>query len=126
MLRQEQGRKNFTQGKLAEFAALFWLLCKGYRLVGRRITGKRGSGVGEVDLVLRRGRILIFVEVKSRQSYAQALESITNAQRQRIMRGAEQFLKANTQYTDWDCRFDVVAIVPWCFPRHIPNAWGDW
>jgi putative endonuclease len=104
-------------GRWAEHAAALWLFCKGYRLVARRVR----TPVGEIDLIMARGRTLAFVEVKRRADAADALAAVLPAQRRRIERAAQWYLARHPAAA---ARFDVVAISPWRWPRHLPNAWG--
>ncbi len=105
-------------GRSAEIVAILWLSCKGYRLLARRAK----TPVGEIDLIVRRGRTVAFVEVKARASPAAALAAIHPAQRRRIERAARWFL-SRRRLEGLDCRFDVVAISPRQLPRHLANAW---
>jgi len=66
---------------------------------------------GEIDLIARQGKSLVFVEVKTRRSRSFGLpeEAITPSKRQRILRSAWTYLEANgLQSADW--RVDVIAI----------------
>jgi putative endonuclease len=66
---------------------------------------------GEVDLIMRHGHELVFVEVRYRASsrFGGAAASITPAKRQRIVRAARHFLATRRGYGGLACRFDVVA-----------------
>ena len=57
---QTDRRQAEGTGRIAELAALAWLVCTGHRFLARRY---RAAG-GEIDLVVRRGRVIIFCEVK--------------------------------------------------------------
>jgi aryl-alcohol dehydrogenase-like predicted oxidoreductase len=59
-------RGALRRGHVAEFAALAFLMLKGYRPIARRFSA---SG-GEIDLIVRRGRNVVFVEVKARGALA--------------------------------------------------------
>lgn len=66
---------------------------------------------GEIDLIARQGKSLVFVEVKTRRSRSFGLpeEAMTPSKRQRILRSAWTYLEANgLQRADW--RVDVIAI----------------
>ena len=52
-------------GRTAETIALWYLRCKGYRLLTQRFK----SPMGEVDLIMRKGETTVFVEVKARPSW---------------------------------------------------------
>lgn len=105
-------------GRWAESLAALWLGCKGYRVVARRLR----TPAGEIDLVMARGRTLVFVEVKARSSADAALAAVLPPQRRRIERAAAWYL---ARHPDADVRFDIMAISPWRWPRHLPNAWGQ-
>lgn len=107
------------EGRRAELLARALLTLKGYRCLARNF--KRG--VGEVDLIMARGRTLIFVEVKRRETHAAAAEAIHPRQQARITRAAEAFLAQHTDYASHDLRFDAVLIMPRKWPVHLKDAW---
>ena len=74
-------------GRIAELAALVWLVCTGHRLLVRRY---KAAG-GEIDLVVRRGRVIIFCEVKYRRPAGHDGMSPL-AQQQRISSAAREFI----------------------------------
>src|ERR1700751_454209 len=84
----------FRLGLSAETRAAALLLAKGYRIVARRWR----SPVGEIDLVVRRGRLLVFVEVKARVRLAVAAEAVPERQRRRIVAAAEAWLASHADY----------------------------
>jgi putative endonuclease len=81
----------FRLGLSAETRAAALLLVKGFRIVARRWR----SPVGEIDLVVRRGRLLVFVEVKARGAFDDAAEAVTERQRRRIAAAAEAWLASH-------------------------------
>ena len=66
---------------------------------------------GEIDLVCRSGKILVFVEVRFRSNaaFGGAGASITLSKQRRIILAAQHYLQANKQY-DCDCRFDCLLL----------------
>jgi putative endonuclease len=117
------GARSDQKGRLAEKAAGLFLRLKGYALLAERFRTGRGSGAGEVDLVVRKGNLVVFVEVKARADAATAAQSILPRQRARIARGAEAFLQAHPELAGLDARFDVVLVAPFRPPIHVENAW---
>ncbi|GAK43764.1 predicted endonuclease distantly related to archaeal Holliday junction resolvase [Tepidicaulis marinus] len=115
MQRQEAQRR----GARAETLALWWLRAKGYRLLARNYR----RGVGEADLVMARGKLLVFVEVKRREDKAAAGEAIQPRQQARIARAAEAFIAQHKEHWEKHIRFDAVLISPRTLPRHIEDAW---
>jgi putative endonuclease len=66
----------------------------------------------ELDLVVRRGRTVAFVEVKSKagEGFGDPLEMVTPVKVARIRRAASAWLAANTHYGPLKPRFDVIAV----------------
>ncbi len=111
-------------GKLAEFLAVWYLRCKGYRLLARNYVTGRGTSAGEVDIIMRKKQTLVFVEVKKRRDMSRAAYAILLRQRRRISRAAEAFVKHYPEFSGCNIRFDAVLITlkPLRL-QHIPNAW---
>jgi putative endonuclease len=83
-----------------------------YRLRGYRVLGTNvWIGGNELDLVLRRGRRLVFCEVKAKAGgrYGDPLEMVTEEKRRRLRRAAEAFLAANPELAELEPSFDVIA-----------------
>jgi putative endonuclease len=115
-------RQAWRRGRRAESRAAWWLRLKGYRILARDFR----THVGEIDLIARRGRVLVWVEVKARPSLQEAHEAVGARQRRRIVRAAASFLQQRPHLGKLDQRFDVVLIAPRRWPRHISDAWrGD-
>lgn len=114
---------SYNKGKWAEFLARIYLNFHGYHCVYcNYITGK-GTTAGEVDLIMRKGKTLAFIEVKLRKDLYSAAYAIKETQKQRILHGALSFMKRYPQYQEYDMRFDAVLV---CLPfsiYHLKNAW---
>jgi putative endonuclease len=108
----------FRVGISAESRAAAYLIAKGYRILARRWK----SPAGEIDIVARRRRLLVFVEVKARATLDAAAESLHPRQQQRIAAAAEAWLAAYPDPNILDMRFDAVLVVPGKLPQHIPSA----
>ena len=72
----------------AESRAAAFLVAKGFRILSRRWN----SPLGELDIVARRRKLLIFVEVKARDTLDAAAYSIDDAPQRRIAAAAEAWL----------------------------------
>lgn len=104
---------------MAETACAAWLRLTGYRILARNYR----VPVGEIDIVARRGQVLVFVEVKARSSRAAGAEALSPRQQRRIGRAAEQFLAGRGDLAGFDVRFDLMLVQPWRPPMHIRDAW---
>jgi putative endonuclease len=83
-----------------------------YRLRGYRILGANVWIAGyELDLVVRRGRALAFVEVKSKTGtgFGTPEEMVTPEKQRRIRQAAQAWLARNPEHAGCAIRFDVVA-----------------
>lgn len=96
-------------GDAAEDRALAHLLDAGLRLVARNYRTP-GRGGGEIDLVMRDGATLVFVEVRrrGRRDFGGAAASVGAAKQRRIVFAARHFLLRFAAPPP--CRFDVVAL----------------
>ena len=108
----------FALGLSAESRAAAYLIAKGYRIVARRWR----SAVGEVDIVARRRKTLVFVEVKARLRLDDAAEAVILRQQRRIIAAAEAWLAVHPDDIHCDIRFDAVLVAPKSLPRHIMGA----
>ena len=105
-------------GLSAETRAMLWLTLKGYRVLARRFSGTGG----EIDLIVSRGSVIAFVEVKARDSLDDAMSSITHAKRRRISRAAANWLARNQWAGGRTLRGDAVFIARGRLPRHREAA----
>ncbi len=114
---------NYSRGKYAEFLARCYMRLHGFGIVAKNYVSGRGTTAGEIDFIAKRGNLLVFTEVKQRSSLDNAAYAISRNQQQRLIRGAENFIKNHPQYRCCNMRFDAVLIkLPFSI-RHIPNAW---
>lgn len=116
--RSARAKRSGTTGRRGEALAILWLSAKGYRLLTRRFGGKGG----EIDLIVKRGRTVAFVEVKARGALDDALTAITSQKRRLVEARVRQWLARNPWAMDHDLRADAVFLAPWRRPRHVPGA----
>jgi putative endonuclease len=114
----EKRRAAYRHGHVAEVAAMLLLFTKGFRPLARRYK----TPLGEIDLVMKRGRMIAFVEVKARALESTALESVGAQSERRIADAADLWLAKHPAAGGHDLRFDMVVVRPWRLPRHIPDA----
>lgn len=113
-------RRAYLWGHGAEFLALVMLFVKGYHILCRRFK----CPAGEVDIIARKGNMMVFIEVKARRTFADAAHALSTAQKKRIIRAATWYMsrqKKAGQETLY--RFDMVLVSPWRWPSHIKDAW---
>lgn len=93
-------------GKRGEDLAAAFLESKGYQVLVRNYR----HGHSEIDLVIKKDQLLVFVEVKARRSkaYGEPESFVSKAKAARVIAAAEQFVFEN----NWqhNIRFDIVAI----------------
>lgn len=105
-------------GRWAETLAALYLQAQFFRVVARRVK----TPVGEIDLIVRRGDLTVFVEVKARARKADEAAAYESVNQARIVRAAEYFLAKNSHVAVTNMRFDVIFLAPWTWPRHVRDA----
>ncbi len=110
------------KGSAAEDAAAAFLAGHGLQLLERNYRCR----FGEIDLILRDGATLVFVEVRYRgnATFGGAAESITASKRIKLLKAARHYMAAHGQIPA--CRFDAVLLngsthdIDW-----VRNAFGE-
>lgn len=121
MTASEARRAAEKRGRRAETLAAWLLRLKGYRVLARRYK----TPAGEIDLIVRRGRTIVFVEVKQRPDEVAAIEAITPTARKRIARAAELWVARHPAAAALNQRFDVVLAPPGRLPRHLVSVFDS-
>lgn len=95
-----------ARGDVAEAAALAMLQDHGLQLLARNASSRGG----ELDLVMRDGATVVFVEVRYRATrrFGGGAASVDAGKRRRLVHAARAFLAGHPQMADAPCRFDVV------------------
>ncbi len=106
-------------GRRAEWLAAWYMRLKGFRVVARGLR----LPAGEIDLILRRGRLLVLLEIKARAGADGIEEAIGERQWRRIAAAAEQFCARRPAYAAFDRRFDALYLARGRWPRHRADAW---
>lgn len=96
-----------TAGKLGEEAAVKLLEKQGYKIIGRNFRSK----YGEIDIIAIEGKVLVFVEVKTRwnREYGLPEEAVTPRKIASLVRAA-QYFKLLHPRTPGLLRIDVIAV----------------
>ena len=97
-------------GAAAERRVRRYYLLRGYRL----LAANARAGGNELDLVLRRGRRLLFCEVKMRSGdgFGDALDGVGPEKARRVRRAAEAFLAGRPELAALDVTLEAVAVRP--------------
>lgn len=105
--RKHRGAMAHHAGASAEAQIEAHYHAEGFSTRARRWRGRHG---GEIDLILCRGPLLVFVEVKRAATHAGAAEHLRPAQLRRIATSAAEFLALDPERTDADIRFDLALL----------------
>ncbi|MGD9814371.1 MAG: YraN family protein [Hyphomonadaceae bacterium] len=114
MTRQRAERR----GRAAEWAAMLYLMAKGYRILGHRLR----TPYGEVDIAAWKRGVLVIIEVKARASYDAGAYALTPASQDRIARAAS-VLAGRWRLTAAPIRYDLIVVGAGWLPRHERGAW---
>ena len=109
------------RGFEAEEMAFEYLLRQGLTAVERNYRCR----LGEIDLIMRDGNTLVFVEVRMRAStdFGGAIESIDARKQRKLLSAARHYIGALGKIPE--CRFDVVLLNGDSHIDWIPNAFGE-
>jgi putative endonuclease len=110
-------RKSYRRGHRGEWLAAAALMAKGFRILARRYRTR----LGEIDLIARRGDLVLIVEVKARPTLRAAMDAIARESERRIEGAADLWLSRQPDYGRLSVRFDMVAVLPWRWPVHVEN-----
>jgi len=107
-VRKRQPPGSRRKGAEAELRAKWRFRLRGYRVLDTNAW----IGGYELDLVLRRGRTVVFCEVKSKsgRGLGDPLEMVTPEKQRRLTQAAESWLAAHPELGECEVRFDVVGV----------------
>jgi putative endonuclease len=94
------------------------LRAKGFRIVAARYR----TPLGEIDLIARRGDLVAMIEVKVRPTLLEAMDAVGRMSQRRIEAAADLWLSRQRDHARLSIRFDMVAVLPWRWPVHVPDA----
>ena len=103
-----KGNRASEAGRRGENAALEHLESQGLTLLCRNFR----RPFGEIDLIMREGNSIVFIEVRVRHhpAFGDGLTSITRSKRRRLWRTAAAYLQARPDLAAQPSRFDVVSV----------------
>ncbi len=95
------------QRNAAERRAAWWYRLRGYKILGTNVW----TAGNELDVIARRGKRLVFCEVKSKSGagFGDPLEMVDEEKQRRLLRAAEAWLARHPELDGLDVRFEVVA-----------------
>ena len=104
-------QKNFYKkllGRVGETKAVEFLKKQGYTVLERNYKTR----IGEIDAIVEKDGVIIFVEVKTRSSdeYGMPSEAVGYEKQRKYVKIAEEYL-IKSKLTDKSCRFDVIEII---------------
>ena len=95
-------------GRRAELRALAHYVIRGYRVLGRNVW----AGGNEIDLIVRRGRRVVFCEVKAKSGtgHGDPFDMVGPEKLRRLQRAAESWLAVHPELDELETAFEVVAL----------------
>jgi putative endonuclease len=109
--------KTYNFGILAEKIVILFLIIKGYKILKWRYK----THCGEIDIIARKFHSIIFIEVKARKTKSNIEEILLPRQIQRIKKTAEIFMAKNSQFSNYQWRFDFIEVSRFFFVKHYHN-----
>ena len=102
---------------LAEKISIFFLRLKGYEILQWRYKTR----FGEIDIIAKKARVIIFFEVKARKEKSLIEEVLLPQQIERIKKAAEFFISKNSQFQNYDLRLDFIEVGKFFIIKHYKN-----
>lgn len=97
---------NYAAGLSAEARALEYLIAQGYALIAQRYRNR----YGEIDIIVQRGGVVHFTEVKARPTLEAGLLSLAAKQQQRLWNCALGFVAQHPQFEGYAMQMDLIVI----------------
>ncbi len=102
---------NKSLGAEGESAACVFLESHGFSIISKNFYAGRS---GEIDVIAAKGKLLVFAEVKARNSdmFGGGIYSITESKKKKLRASAKYYLLKNPQYNspEYDIRFDLIIV----------------
>ncbi len=106
------------KGLFAEYYSLFFLFLSGYAIVEHRFKTK----YGETDLIVKKGNVLIFVEVKYVRNNKYLYKAIYSSDLRRLVNNAKIYKKKYYK-NNIRIRFDIIFVYDKMKIRHLQNVY---
>lgn len=113
-------KNRYYFGLWAERVAMVFLRLKGYHILEWRFK----SHFGEIDIIAKKSRIIVAVEVKARRSKILIEEVLTPNQVNRIKNSVNFYISKNKKYQNYNLRLDFIAFNKFLVPKHYCNIIG--
>ena len=111
----DKRRRAYKKGHRGEWLAAWILRMKAFRIVATRFKTKSG----EVDLIARRGDLVLMVEVKARPTLEQAMDAVSHSALKRIEAAGDEWLARQQDHAKLSVRYDLIAVLPRRWPVHV-------
>ncbi len=113
-------KTSYNKGLFYELCAKILIRINGYKILTQRHKGIKGSGYGEVDILAMKKNTIYCIEVKYRKNFNDAIESISDKQRQRSLNSAFYFAVKNG-FENCNFQFDAVIFYKKVLFKHLKN-----
>lgn len=102
-----KNKTSYDSGLVSEFLARWFLRFHGFKILESRYITGRNTNRAEIDIIARRGNLIIFVEVKKRKNIEIAFDAISKQQIARLRSAAENYIMKKHWFGN--ARFDVIT-----------------
>ena len=107
----------YNKGLFAEYFAIVILFFKGYAILARRYKTK----YGEIDILAKKDKTIIAIEVKARHNCALTTEYVSNRQLERIKNSLNFFVYKNKKYIDFNINIEIIVFNSYFRFEHFKN-----
>lgn len=110
-------KQTYKFGIMAERVAIILLFFKGYKILQWRYK----TPFGEIDIIAKKGKTIIIVEVKARKGKLNIEQVLGLRQISRIQKASQCFISQNCKFQNYSLRLDFIAVNKFFYPKHYLN-----
>lgn len=107
----------YYKGLFTEYIAIVLLFFKGYKILARRYKTR----YGEIDILTRKGKSIVAIEVKSRCNGILTTEYVSKKQLERIKNSLNFFIYKNEKYIDFNINVEIIIFNSYFRFKHFRN-----
>lgn len=108
---------SYYKGLITEYISIIILILKGYRILGRRYK----THYGEIDILTKKGKSIIAVEIKARHNGELTTEYVSKRQLTRIKNSLNFFIFNNKRYIDFNINIEIIVFTSYIKFKHFRN-----
>ena len=108
---------SYYKGLITEYISIIILFFKGYRILEKRYKTR----YGEIDILTKKGKSIIAIEIKARHNGELTTEYVSKKQIERIKNSLNFFISKNEKYIDFNINIEIIVFTSYFKFKHFKN-----